>query len=352
MEHSQHLAQEHSIADARLPLTLGSVVTIELDAAQLSRVRFAVSPLWEVGLAGLVLHRPDAGALFHRWSDRSRRDVDAAALDALLALTAGRDFVPDIFSTLPGDEQPDVSGALTHLRRLPEDLLVRDLTRLDRVHQGGNAWIRSLMDDRARAPEKIAEVVAEFWRGAIAPHWQAFRKLARADIARHAMDAADGGQSVMLDGLHPGVSWTGTALDVVGACETSFGPTPSEDGVLLTPSAFAWPQVHVMSNAPFQPAIAYGVRGFATLWESPGEDAPSPAVERLVGPGRARVAAAIATPATTTELAHALGIAAATVSEHLRVLTDARLAGALRDGRSVIYTLTDLGREVLLAETF
>ncbi|WP_406250483.1 DUF5937 family protein [Microbacterium sp. M] len=325
---------------------------IELDAAQLSRVRFAVSPLWEVGLAALVLRRPDPGALFRRWAEQSRRRVDASALDRMIALTAGHDFVPDIFSAMPGSEQPDISEAPAHLRALPDELLDRDLARLDRAHQGRSRWIQSLMEDHARARGEIADVVAEFWHGAIAPHWEAFRRLARADIARHAINAADGGQGAMLDGIHPGVVWTGSALDILGACETSFGPTPAEDGVLLTPSAFAWPHVHVMSNAPFQPAIAYGVRGFGTLWETEGADAPSPAVERLVGSRRARVAAAIATPATTTELAHALGIAPATVSEHLRTLTDARLASALRDGRSVMYTLTDLGRRVLFAETF
>jgi len=324
---------------------------IPLDASQLSRVRFAVSPLWEVGLAALVLRRPDPGALHRAWAERSRREVDRITLDRMLSLTAGRDFVPDIFSALPGTEQPGIAEVPAHLLRLPDELLTRDLERLDRAHRGGNAWIRALEGDHARAREEIAEVVAEFWRGAIAPHWPAFRRLARADVARHALGAAERGQGAMLDDVHPGVTWTGGALDIVGACETSFGPSPVEDGVLLTPSAFAWPHVHVMSNAPFQPAIAYGVRGFATVWADPAEGAPSPAVERLLGAGRARVAAAISTPATTTEIAHALGVSPATVSEHLRTLTDARLAGALRDGRSVVYALTDLGREVLAAAT-
>lgn len=332
--------------------TICPVVMIELDAAKVSRVRFAVSPLWEVGLAALVLRRADPGALFRRWAERSRRQVDATALDRMLSLTAGRDFVPDIFSTLPGKDQPGISDVSAHLQDLPEELLARDLARLDRALHGGDGWIRTLMDDHVRAREEIADVVAEFWRGAIAPHWPAFQRLARTDIARQAISAAEGGQGAMLDELHPGVTWTGTALDIVGACETSFGPTPVQDGVLLTPSAFAWPHVHVMSNAPFQPAIAYGVRGFATLWVDSTHGAPSPAVERLLGAGRARVAAAISTPATTTELSHALGIAPATASEHLRALTDARLADSLRDGRSVVYTLTELGREVLFAEAF
>jgi len=331
------------------PTKLGQVVTIELDAAQLSKVRFAVSPLWEVGLAALVLRRADPGVLFRRWAEQARRDVDSTALDRMMALTAGRDFVPDVFSTRLGEEQPEISEVPDHLRGMPDELLTRDLARLDRAHRGGHGWIRSLMGDPVRAREEIADVVAEFWRGAIAPHWQAFQRLARADIARHALGAADEGQGVMLDGLHPEVIWTGTALDISGACETSFGPTPAEEGILLSPSAFAWPHVHVMSNAPFQPAIAYGVRGFATLWERTDERGPSPALERLVGAGRARVAGAILTPATTTELAHALSIAPATASEHLRTLMDARLASALRDGRSVVYSLTELGRELLLA---
>ena len=323
---------------------------IELDAAQVSRVRFAVAPLWEVGLAALVLRRSDPGALFRRWAERSRRQVDAATLSRLLSLTAGRDFVPDIFSVLPGGDQPGIADARSHLQGLSDELLARDLLRLDRAHHGTDDWIRALRDDHDRAREEIADVITDFWSGAIAPHWSAFRRLARTDVARHAIAAAQGGQGAMLDDLHPGVTWTGASLDIAGACDTSFGPTPAEDGVVLTPSAFAWPHVHVMSNAPFQPAIAYGVRGFATLWGDPTEGALSPAVERLLGAGRARVAAAISTPATTTELAHALGVAPATVSEHLSTLTDARLGVAQREGRSVVYSLTDLGREVLFPE--
>lgn len=326
---------------------MGSVVVIDLDAAQLSRVRFTVSPLWEVGLAGLVLRQVEPGVLFRGWADQTRRRVDATALEGMIALTAGRDFVPDMFSSFPENDQPDIADVPAHLRHVSDELLSRDLTRLDRMHRAGNSWIHALMQDHDRARDEIAGVVAEFWRGAIAPHWDAFRKLARADIARHAISAADTGQASMMEGLHPGVAWTGTALDIDGACDTSFGPEPVRDGVLLVPSAFAWPRVHVMSNAPYQPAVAYGVRGFATLWEGSGESAPPLAVDRLIGAGRARVARAITTPATTTELSHALGISPATVSEHLRTLTEAGLASALRDGRTVEYTLTDLGHDVL-----
>jgi DNA-binding transcriptional ArsR family regulator len=271
--------------------------------------------------------------------------VAPQVLERVVALTAGRDFVPDVLSPLAGDDHSDIEIGLRHLSEVPEELLARDLARLDGAHQGRNMWVRELIDDRARAREKLAAVVAEFWAGAIAPHWSAFVRLARADIARHGITAAQAGQGAMLQQLHPRMAWTGAALDIVGACETSFGPTPSGDGVLLVPSAFAWPDVHVMSNAPYQPAIAYGVRGFAALWED--RAGPAPAVERLIGAGRARVAGAIATAATTTEVAHLLGLAPATVSEHLQALTDARLASGLRDGRVVVYSLTDLGRQLL-----
>ena len=66
--------------------------------------------------------------------------------------------------------------------------------------------------------------------------------------------------------------------------------------------------------------------------------------------GKALLATAATDPDRLWGIA-ALGISPATVSEHLRTLTDARLAGALRDGRSVVYALTDLGREVLAAAT-
>lgn len=50
---------------------------------------------------------------------------------------------------------------------------------------------------------------------------------------------------------------------------------------------------------------------------------------------------------TTTQLAHHLDLSAPTVNSHLKALFAAGIIAARRDGRSVLYTRTPLGEQLL-----
>jgi DNA-binding transcriptional ArsR family regulator len=67
----------------------------------------------------------------------------------------------------------------------------------------------------------------------------------------------------------------------------------------------------------------------------------------LVGRSRATILAQLDVPRSTTSLATRLELSAGTVSEHLAVLTQARLLTARRDGRRVLYARTQLGARLL-----
>ena len=120
---------------------------------------------------------------------------------------------------------------------------------------------------------------------------------------------------------------------------------PDGRGILLVPVAFAWPDVYVISDAPWQPTLVYAARGVARLWESepPGM---GEAIEAALGPGRARVLKSLAVP-STTELARAMGVSAGTVSQHLSRLRRAGLVEPHRRGRSVYYRLSPGGESLL-----
>jgi len=86
--------------------------------------------------------------------------------------------------------------------------------------------------------------------------------------------------------------------------------------------------------------------GAARLWET----SPRPAaVARLLGAGRALVLAEVLVPSTTSALSARLGLAPATVSQHLGVLRDAGLVAARRSGREVHYRQTELATSLLEA---
>lgn len=75
------------------------------------------------------------------------------------------------------------------------------------------------------------------------------------------------------------------------------------------------------------------------------------ALAALLGEGRARVAREFARPATSTQLAHTLGVSLGTVSAHLAVLREAGVATGTRAGPSVVYRLTERrGRLVALLD--
>ncbi len=114
-----------------------------------------------------------------------------------------------------------------------------------------------------------------------------------------------------------------------------------EEGIVLLPSDFAWPDLGVMLDPPWQPTIIYPARGIGRLWRA-GSTA-SPALGRLVGTTRAASLIALAEPASTTALAARCRLPASTVSEHLGVLRANGLVATVRTGRYLLHQQTALG---------
>ncbi|CAM5637136.1 hypothetical protein GCM10010329_65880 [Streptomyces spiroverticillatus] len=117
-------------------------------------------------------------------------------------------------------------------------------------------------------------------------------------------------------------------------------------GLLLMPSAFAWPHVISKVTPDWQPTVRYPPRGVGTLWESRGTTAPE-ALAALLGRSRALVLAALDSPASTTALAGDTGLSAGGVSQHLTVLRSAGLVEPYRTGRFVLYARTATAESLL-----
>ena len=73
------------------------------------------------------------------------------------------------------------------------------------------------------------------------------------------------------------------------------------------------------------------------------------AVDRLLGPNRARLLVALGTPASTTGLAAFTGLPLGSVGGHLKVLRESGLAERRRSGREVLYWRTALGDALVAA---
>jgi DNA-binding transcriptional ArsR family regulator len=120
--------------------------------------------------------------------------------------------------------------------------------------------------------------------------------------------------------------------------------------LLLVPCVFTWPAALPVTAAPHVPTITYPPRGLGRLWESRQDTSDSPLAD-LVGRTRAAIVGHLDLPMSTTHLAHQLGVSAPTLSVHLSILRAAGLVDSRRDGKTVLYHRTSLGRQLLAAST-
>jgi DNA-binding transcriptional ArsR family regulator len=199
--------------------------------------------------------------------------------------------------------------------------------------------LRPFTDEPDTAVTRLAELVRAYWQRVLAPHWDRLRVILEGDVLYRARQLTEGGAQKLFSDLHPEARFADNELLI----EKRWEETLELDGrgLLFVPSAFVWPHLAALSEPPWQPTLIYPARGVAMLWE-PGQPAPD-ALAALLGRRRASVLAALEVPRSTTELARALELAPASVSQHLAVLSDAGLVNGHRVGRAVLYARSPAG---------
>lgn len=306
------------------------------------RCRFALSPLWETQEVARTLKRPDRHGYHVPWLRRVRTTADALDLTGLWLLMPRRGHSPDWLCPPPMGPAAGFEEEIAAVRAADPDAAREDTARsladtpgaLDSPH--GRAWLA----DPVRMIEELAGTLEQVWHTLVEPDWPRLRALLEADVAFHSRRLAEVGLGGLLPEINRRCGWhAGTlTVDSKGEHERHLGG----QGLVLMPSAFAWPDVVSGFEPPWQPTLVYPARGIATLWSEPAADV-SDALVRLLGRGRAAVLMALTDPATTTALAHRLALAPSSVSAHLTTLRDAGLLVARRYGHQVLYERTPLG---------
>jgi len=313
------------------------LATIGLSATAATRIRFAVSGLWEV-LAGLrILRDPGVPAVHRRWASRARAGVDERGLLWRLIAPSGG-YTPDFLTPVPVGLDADLERELAGLRATPPSVVRRDLSLAGRADG-------PLYDDPVAGLARLAEEIAAYWAVAIAPDWPRMRALLDAEVQRRARRLAENGSAAILNDLHPSVTWRSGEL-TIDQPHCTAADVPSGAGLILIPSVFVWPSVLTVTAGEV-PQLAYPARGVATLWERAARE--SDALTALLGRGRARLLHELASPLSTTELARRTGITAGGVSQHLTTLRAAGLVVTHRQGRSLLNTRTEVAEALLAA---
>ncbi|MER6395480.1 DUF5937 family protein [Kitasatospora sp. NPDC001603] len=321
---------------------------LSFSAADLAQTRFAVSPMWEVVTSFRLLRRADGQPLYRRWADQVRPRLVRAGLDRgwLAELVPVDGYLADFLNPTPAGPFPTLATELEAIRRTAPERVRVELGMLAAERdEGAPARFRILSEDPEEALAKVAAEVEAYWELALAPYWERIRRLLEADVFHRARQVAEHGSAHVLNELHDSVRWDDGTLRLVRRhCALTRDQVGS--GLLLVPSAFAWPKVLTRSVAPEPPQLAYPARGIGNLWEPRATTSPD-AVAAVLGRSRTMLLTELDTPASTTRLAQRSGLSAAGVSQHLTALRNAGLVTAHRSGRSVLYARTALADALL-----
>jgi DNA-binding transcriptional ArsR family regulator len=318
-----------------------AVISYVFGPADLGRVRFAVSPLFELAASWQVLRDPARHSIHGPWVKVARERVAGLDLAMLDAVIPEGPYLPDFVTPPPEHPRTDLAAELRRVRATDPEQVAREL-----------AWAypgrrlppaaRVLVDDPKAGLRRLIAVMEAYWERALAPWWERLRATLESDIAYRGARLAEGGPVAAFSDLNPGVSWRDGTLDVRRPYEATVALEGR--GLVLLPVVFAWGHVWAMIDPPWQPTLVYAPRGVGLLWERP-QRAPD-ALADLLGRRRALLLAELATPATTQELARRLRASAGGVSEHLGVLRRAGLIAGRRDGRAVRYERTRTGDDL------
>ncbi|GAB3500218.1 ArsR/SmtB family transcription factor [Amycolatopsis cihanbeyliensis] len=313
------------------------MLELAFSAEDLARMRFAISPVWEVVASVRVLGAPGAHALHLPWIKRVRARLarDGPDLTPLTELVGHTGHLPGFLAATPESPLPELAQELAVLRRV-EPATVR--AGLDELPATGTAEVRRMYRDPAGGLDRLADRIAAYWEVAIGPDWPRIRALCEGDVLYRSRLLADGGAERLFHDLAPAVRWSEGRLSVR---HRHLADTRALDGrgLVLVPSVFSWPRVFSKVDPRWQPVLRYPPRGIATLWERGGTETAG-ALAAVLGRGRATLLTELAAPSSTTELARRTGLSAGGVSQHLGALRAAGLVSAQRTGRVVLYART------------
>jgi DNA-binding transcriptional ArsR family regulator len=312
-------------------------------AADLVNSRFAISPLLELNQLLRKLSGRD-GTLPKEWSarlrpafKRLRAETELSAAIALQSPHRGAAFVApppqNLAQTIEQDLAAVRSTPLAQARKeIADGLEAQPTTDPDVL-----AVLHS-----PRVVDRLAAAMETAWHTLLAADWLQLRAMCERDIVHRAGLLSRAGWAAAIDGLDRRLRWRDDAIEIDWRSRNNQTVDLGGAGLLLVPSVFIWPNVAAYSDPPWPRALIYPARGIGGLWEAAPAADPG-ALADLIGRSRARLLTALASPASTTQLARSLGLAPGAVGDHLAVLLRAGLVHRARSGRSVLYQRTPLG---------
>jgi len=315
------------------------MIEYELGELDLGEVRFAISPLNELGLALRVFRDP--GRYPHHLPWLRMTEAARAGLDTemLRALTNDQLWTPDFLHPLPTSPLTRFADELAGVAALPPRV-VRD--RLREVHPELPPVLAGRPD---RVLARVVRAVQGFWDACFEPWWPRMRAVLEADVAHRGRVIAQRGLAAMFADLSVRMRLVGNVVQVTTSSRIGYQRSTTGVGLTLVPSLFSrGGSTPITPEQP--PLVMYAARGIGTLWTADRVTGPA-ALADLLGAPRASLLALLDSPASSTELGVRLGVTTSAVNQHLRALRAAGLLTSARHGRAVLYLRSELGDRLL-----
>lgn len=334
---------------------MSRTLRIHFTSLDLARTFFSDTPdaLWETVLSIHLLHARRGRSAFAEWRRRVVRDLNRRNLAGrvraeLFTIAPGYGYFPDFLT--PPEGRLGLEAGLETIATTRPGRVDAELRQLDVAPD--SALAQDLTGRRSTARRRLADTLRRYHAAAVAPYWPDIIARARADRALRARTLRDAGLGAALDGLGPAVHWHPPVL------ETDY-PVDRDlylggRGLVLIPSYFCWRTPVALADEALPPTLVYPLEHDRT-WLTPRAasrpELPQNPAGRLLGPTRAAILRETATGVTTSELADAVGITPAGVSQHTAVLRASGLITSHRHERYTVHVLTRLGSAVLYGRT-
>ncbi|MFF4832917.1 ArsR family transcriptional regulator [Streptomyces sp. NPDC001315] len=325
------------------------MIEFRFAVGDLATTSFAYSPLQEAVFSLRCLHDPARYPHHRPWLRCIRPRLETLDRELLTAVVAPWLWVPDFLTPRPARARPAFADELDVVRATPPDVVGADIRATYRTPEALPAVLARGLAEPVALLARLADAIDAYWHTCLADDWwPRVQSILEADLAYRGRVLAEDGVGALLAGLDERLSWTGSELRLSTRdfmVQTSWADVSIDGrGLVLLPTMFARGAQPLIDPAR-PPVLMYPARGRATLSETP-PPVTDEALLRLLGRPRARLLLLLAEPASTTELAHRLGVTPGAVSQHLAVLYHAGLLSRTRSGRIVRYTRTRLGDEL------
>jgi DNA-binding transcriptional ArsR family regulator len=331
-------------------------------------LRFALLPAAEAVMSLHVLLYPKVHSLQHPWVRACRALPAELRRETRAFAFLYDDAFPDCFLPPAGETRPTWEEQLDVVARLEPERAAYELARplffyfqaegggperltdpdvratalafaRDRAGEDGERLAALAFDDPGRLRDRVVGFLDAYWETAFREEWRRLEPLLDEAAARGAAVAHERGPLAILDGV-PGLRVTDGTVIRNSPHEHTLDVS-AEHPLLAVPSAYAWPHARVNCDPPWPPALVYAAP--FVLAEAARAPVPPELVRTLravADETRLRILRLVAErPRSTEELAPLVHLSEPALSRHLRLMAEAGVLAARREGPYVLYEL-------------